>query len=254
MFFVSFGPRLFYFDLNLEDLNESVSPEDLDYNLIQEVKDILLPFSDMGMKVSCDYIDDGNGNLNNSEGSHVTVNTIDIQNNNWEFTDILFTAYSGSFQLGVNLNDIQNELVDPNCPKFVDVTDDFCLQTECFEFCLNADALFLAKGVFSADIYVPYKTNAQINLSGGHKITKASAYSFSAISNNTLIGNAAASGNNLLPNVAFTGSGSQKLLVTSNTYCSYLGEFPTYGYGDLTVELIGAGSATFVEVWIQRSC
>ncbi len=37
------------------------STEDLDYNLIEEIKEILLPFSDMGMKVSCDYIDDGNG-------------------------------------------------------------------------------------------------------------------------------------------------------------------------------------------------
>jgi hypothetical protein len=37
------------------------SVEDLDYNLIEEIKEILLPFSDMDMKVSCDYIDDGNG-------------------------------------------------------------------------------------------------------------------------------------------------------------------------------------------------
>jgi hypothetical protein len=37
------------------------SSEELDYNLIEEIKEILLPFSDMDMKVSCDYIDDGNG-------------------------------------------------------------------------------------------------------------------------------------------------------------------------------------------------
>ena len=36
------------------------STEDLDYNLIEEIKEILLPFSDMDMKVSCDYTDDGN--------------------------------------------------------------------------------------------------------------------------------------------------------------------------------------------------
>lgn len=48
-----------YFDLDLKDINESVNPEDLDYNLIEDVKDILLPFSDMGMKVSCDYTSKG---------------------------------------------------------------------------------------------------------------------------------------------------------------------------------------------------
>lgn len=37
------------------------STEDLDYTLIEEIKEILLPFSDMDMKVSCDYIDNGNG-------------------------------------------------------------------------------------------------------------------------------------------------------------------------------------------------
>ncbi len=35
------------------------SIEDLDYNLIEDAKDILLPFSDMGMKVSCDYTSKG---------------------------------------------------------------------------------------------------------------------------------------------------------------------------------------------------
>lgn len=44
-----------YFDI--EHLRES--KEDLDYNLIEDVKDILLPFSDMGMKVSCDYTSKG---------------------------------------------------------------------------------------------------------------------------------------------------------------------------------------------------
>jgi hypothetical protein len=34
---------------------------ELDWNLIQEMKDILLPFSDMDMKVACDYIDNGDG-------------------------------------------------------------------------------------------------------------------------------------------------------------------------------------------------
>lgn len=36
------------------------STEDLDYTLIEEIKEILLPFSDMDMKVSCDYTDNGN--------------------------------------------------------------------------------------------------------------------------------------------------------------------------------------------------
>ena len=36
------------------------STEDLDYTLIEEIKEILLPFSDMSMKVSCDYTDNGN--------------------------------------------------------------------------------------------------------------------------------------------------------------------------------------------------
>lgn len=36
------------------------STEDLDYTFIEEIKEILLPFSDMSMKVSCDYTDNGN--------------------------------------------------------------------------------------------------------------------------------------------------------------------------------------------------
>ena len=36
------------------------SSEDLDYTFIEEIKEILLPFSDMSMKVSCDYTDNGN--------------------------------------------------------------------------------------------------------------------------------------------------------------------------------------------------
>lgn len=35
------------------------SIEDLDYDLIEQIKEILLPFSDMDMKVSCDYTSDG---------------------------------------------------------------------------------------------------------------------------------------------------------------------------------------------------
>lgn len=42
--------------IDIEHLRES---NNLDYNLIQDIKDILLPFSDMNMKVTCDYI--GNG-------------------------------------------------------------------------------------------------------------------------------------------------------------------------------------------------
>jgi hypothetical protein len=36
------------------------STDDLDYTLIEEIKEILLPFSDMDMKVRCDYTDNGN--------------------------------------------------------------------------------------------------------------------------------------------------------------------------------------------------
>jgi len=36
------------------------STEDLDYTLIEDIKEILLPFSDMDMEVRCDYTDNGN--------------------------------------------------------------------------------------------------------------------------------------------------------------------------------------------------
>ena len=57
------------------------------------------------------FIDDGYGNLINSAGSSVTFAQLDLQNNNWEFVDILSTIYNGSFQLGINLNDIQNGIL-----------------------------------------------------------------------------------------------------------------------------------------------
>ena len=138
-----------------------------------------------------------------------------------------------------NLNDIQNGLVDPNCPKFEDVTDEFCLQTECFEFCLNQNSIFLIKATFTADIYAPNISKGNLKLSGGYKVTSASLYSYSASGNYEFNGNAAASGNNLIPNVLFSGSGKEKLTGNAVAKSSYLGTFSVIGYGDISTELIG---------------
>lgn len=141
-----------------------------------------------------------------------------------------------------NLNDIQSGLVDPNCPKFEDVTDDFCLQTECFDFCLSQNSIFLFKAVFTADIHDPKFSNVNLKLTGGYKITSSSAYSYSGSGNYEVNGNAAASGNNLIPNVIFVGNGEQKLTGSAVSKSSYLGTFSVIGYGDLSVEFLGLDS------------
>ena len=145
--------------------------------------------------------------------------------------------------LGIdNLNDIQSGLVDPNCPKFEDVTDDFCLQTECFDFCLLENAIFLIKANFTAAVYVPNVSNGKLKLSGGHRIKSASAYSYSASGSYEFNGNAVASGNNLIPNILFSGSGSQNLAGNAGVKFPYLGIFSVTASADIDVELIGIDS------------
>ncbi len=52
--------RLEFFPID-NAVKESVELDNLDYTIIDEMKDILLPFSDMDMEVTCDYITDGHG-------------------------------------------------------------------------------------------------------------------------------------------------------------------------------------------------
>jgi hypothetical protein len=145
--------------------------------------------------------------------------------------------------LGIdNLNDIQSGLVDPNCPKFEDVTDEFCLQAECFDFCLLQNAIFLIKANFTAAVYVPNVSNGKLKLSGGHRIKSASAYSYNASGNYEFNGNAVASGNNLIPNILFSGSGKQNLTGNAGVKFPYLGVFSVTASADISVEIIGIDS------------
>ncbi len=54
------------------------SIEDLDYNLIEDAKDILLPFSDMDMKVSCDYT---------SKGDEISLNIMTTKENAFDINE-----------------------------------------------------------------------------------------------------------------------------------------------------------------------
>jgi hypothetical protein len=57
---------------------------------------------------STSYIDDSNGNLIDSSGDTITILSVDIEDNQLVFTDLLSTAYSASFQTAVGDFDIEN--------------------------------------------------------------------------------------------------------------------------------------------------
>ena len=134
------------------------------------------------------------------------------------------------------LNDVRNNLVDPTCPNFEDVTEDFCIQADCFDFCADLNTMALVNGIFSADVYRPNNSYGNIRLTGGYTITNASGYTFSASGGINLTGNAATSGTNLIPVVAFSGGGSISLSGSADNNNSYLGEFTVTVGGGLDVD------------------
>ena len=54
------------------------------------------------------YIDDGNGNLIDSAGDTVTIDSINIEDNVISFTDLINNSYDASFQSGIGSFDIQS--------------------------------------------------------------------------------------------------------------------------------------------------
>lgn len=133
------------------------------------------------------------------------------------------------------LADIKNNLVDPACPHYEDVTEDFCIQADCFDFCADLNTMALVKGIFSADLYRPNNSYGSIRLTGGYAITSASSYTFFASGGMDLTGNATTSGTNLIPIMAFTSNGSIGLSGSADTNNSYLGEFKVTISGGLEV-------------------
>lgn len=124
------------------------------------------------------------------------------------------------------LNDVRNDLVNPNCPNFDDVTDDFCKEAQCFDFCIENNTMFIAKANFQGDFYNPFEATGDIKLTGSYTVNTVFAYYATSGSGNQLVGgNAAASGVNLLPTLTYIGSGFIGAEPNSSINNSYLGEY-----------------------------
>ena len=124
------------------------------------------------------------------------------------------------------LQDLKNNLVVADCPDFTDVTDDFCTEAQCFDFCVPRNNLFIAKGSFTASYYHPNESTVNLVVGGGYSIRSTlSNYSYSGTGTLTLNGIANASGINLMPLHIFTGSGNITLSGTSDVNNYYLGEY-----------------------------
>ena len=137
-----------------------------------------------------------------------------------------------------HLQNIKSGIEDPVCPNFEDVTEDFCSQAQCFDFCLADNMLFLAKCIFTAGIYHPNNSYGSLQLTGGYTIVKSSNYNFFGSGNLNLNVQAGASGNGLIPLSIFVGSGALNLSGNANIGNSYLGEFTETISGDLILDAI----------------
>ena len=136
------------------------------------------------------------------------------------------------------LQDVRNDLVDPNCNKYIDVTDDFCTQAQCFDFCIANNSIFLAKGIFSAAIYNPKKSYGSLKLTGGYALTKSSVYTYVSQGNINLNGGASFNGNNLIPNTVYAGTGAINLSGSITTNSSFKGEYNFTAYVDFNFDAV----------------
>ena len=124
------------------------------------------------------------------------------------------------------LQDLKNNLVVADCPDFTDVTDDFCKEAQCFDFCVTKNTLFVATGSFTADYYHPNESTVNIVVGGSYSIRSVlSYYSYFGTGTLSLNGLANASGINLMPLHIFTGSGNVTLNGTATVNNYYLGEY-----------------------------